>query len=123
MRLGRPERVQFEEPEARDFGSWSYGSKTEYRFKEGVRTYESARMRAPVLKPLCSAFRAGLLYFWVLEPQRWRNRHCVCVPRPALHLANGRLHRDDGPAVEWASGVSYWFWEGLQVPRRVAATS
>ena len=41
--------------------------------------------------------------------------------RPLLHNANGRLHRPDGPAVEWPSGSSYWFWEGLHGPKRVAA--
>ena len=39
----------------------------------------------------------------------------------ALHAADGRLHRPDGPAVEWPSGLSYWFWEGLHIPRRIAA--
>jgi hypothetical protein len=44
----------------------------------------------------------------------------VLVPRPALHVADG-LHHPDRPAVEWENGLSYWFWEGLNIPRRVAA--
>ena len=26
-------------------------------------------------------------------------------------------------AVEWSSGTSYWLWEGLQIPRQLAARS
>jgi len=25
---------------------------------------------------------------------------------------NGNLHREDGPAVEWATGTKYWFLNG-----------
>ena len=24
----------------------------------------------------------------------------------------GKLHREDGPAIEWADGLKYWFIEG-----------
>jgi hypothetical protein len=114
---GHPERGWFEEPEP-DF--WAE-RRADSLYKEAVRTYESARMRAPVLEPLVAAFEAGLGFFWMGESKRWRQRWCLAVPRPALYLANGRLHRRDGPAVEWPNGTSYWFWEGLNIPRRVAA--
>ena len=55
------------------------------------------------------------------ESPRWRQRSCILVPRPALDATDGRLHRPDGPAIEWPSGLSYWFWEGLHIPRRIAA--
>jgi hypothetical protein len=38
-------------------------------------------------------------------------------------LENGRLRHPDGPAVEWKSGTSSWFWEGLHVRKRIAARS
>jgi hypothetical protein len=114
---GRPERGWFEEPDD-DFWASVRGDAL---YEQGVRTYESARMRAPVLEPLVAAFEAGLGFFWMGESKRWRQRWCLAVPRPALHLENGRLHRRDGPAVEWPNGTSYWFWEGLNIPRRVAA--
>src|SRR5262249_44281088 len=79
--------------------------------------------RAPVLEPFVRAWVNGLFCFWVLESKNWRRRECILVPRPALHVTNGRLDRTDGPAVEWASGLSYWFWEGLHIPRRAAARS
>ena len=70
------------------------------------------------------AWIAGLYCFWVTESPRWRGgRELILVPRPALHVAEGRLHRPDRPAVEWRNGLSYWFWEGLHIPRRVAAQS
>ena len=92
-----------------------------HEWKQELRTFESARYRAPVLEPLARAWIDGLYCFWVTESPRWRQRHCILVPRPALHVADGRLHRPDGPAVEWPSGLSYWFWEGLHIPRRIAA--
>jgi Domain of unknown function (DUF6745) len=115
---GRPALDAFAEPDADDF--WAE-VRADSRWREAVRTYESARMRAPVLEPLVTAFRAGLAFFWLVESANWRQRRCIAVPRPAIHLQNGRLDRADGPAVEWPNGTSYWFWEGLHIPRRAAA--
>ena len=28
--------------------------------------------------------------------------------------ADGKLHRDDGPAIEWANGTTFWFLNGEQ---------
>ena len=28
---------------------------------------------------------------------------------------NGQLHREDGPALEWANGSKYWFLNGEEV--------
>jgi hypothetical protein len=39
----------------------------------------------------------------------------VCIPRPSLWIAAGRLHREDGPAVEWLGGERYFFWRGVHV--------
>jgi hypothetical protein len=114
---GRPALDAFAEPDADDF--WAE-VRADSRWREAVRTYESARMRAPVLEPLVTAFRAGLAFFWLVESANWRQRRCIAVPRPAIHLQNGRLDRADGPAVEWPNGTSYWFWEGLHIPRRAA---
>lgn len=30
-------------------------------------------------------------------------------------LSNGKLHREDGPAVEWANGVKVWFYYDQQI--------
>jgi hypothetical protein len=117
---GKPTREQYPD-HAGDERDRSARARAEHQLKQAVRTFESARYRGPVLEPLARAWIAGLYCFWVTESPRWRQRHCVLVPRPALHLANGRLHRSDGPAVDWSSGLSYWFWEGLQIPRRIAA--
>src|SRR5262249_35019502 len=65
------------------------------RLREAVRTYESARFRAPVLEPFVRAWVNGLFCFWVLESKNWRRRDCILVPRPALHVAHGRLDRPD----------------------------
>jgi hypothetical protein len=119
VQAGRPSLDRFEKLEAgRD--SWAR-VRAESRWREATRTFESARFRGPVLEPLARAWIAGLYCFWVTESPRWRQRRCLLVPRPALHATSGRLHRGDGPAVEWASGLSYWFWEGLHIPRRLAA--
>ena len=31
---------------------------------------------------------------------------------------NGDLHRDDGPAVEWADGAKEWWKDGIFIKRR-----
>ena len=28
---------------------------------------------------------------------------------------NGKLHREDGPAAEWANGTKYWYLNGKEV--------
>jgi hypothetical protein len=115
---GRPARDALAEPDADD--RWAaFRAKSHWR--EAVRTYESARIRAPVLEPLVAAFKAGLAFFWIVESANCRQRTCIAVPRPALHLHTGRLHHADGPAVEWPNGTCYWFWEGLPIPQRIAA--
>jgi hypothetical protein len=60
--------------------------------------------------PLTDAFAAGLFYFWI-GPE-----DVICIPRPSLWIADGRLHREDGAAVEWPSGERYYFWRGVEVP-------
>jgi len=60
--------------------------------------------------PLADAFAAGLFYFWI-GPEE-----VICISRPSLWVMDGRLHREDGPAVEWPSGERYFFWRGVEVP-------
>ena len=28
------------------------------------------------------------------------------------HYLNGYLHREDGPAIEWANGTKFWYYKG-----------
>ena len=45
----------------------------------------------------------------------------VLCDRPAeLHLKEGRLHRDGGPAVRWRDGILTWSLNGVLVPKAVA---
>jgi hypothetical protein len=62
--------------------------------------------------PMTEAFEAGLFLYWV------RPREVVCVLQPALHVVDGKLHRENGPAVEWASGERYWFLRGVETSPR-----
>lgn len=117
---GKPVFDDFADPETSEAPIWRQ-RRQEWRFEKAARTYEAARYRLPVLEPLVRLWAAGVFGFWVAEYPHWRQRYCIIVPRPELHLASGRLHRDDGPAVEWPNGVSYWYWEGLPVPKRAAA--
>jgi hypothetical protein len=57
------------------------------------------------------AFRNGLWLYWITST------NIICVEQPSLSIENDRLHRADGPAVEWPSGEQYWFWRGTQVPQ------
>jgi hypothetical protein len=58
--------------------------------------------------PLIEASASGLYFFWNGPDE------IVCIPRPALWLANGRLHREDGPAVLWPSGEKHYFKHGRE---------
>lgn len=62
---------------------------------------------------MLDAFEAGLLCYWVTPPE------VVWVSRPSLSIVDGYLHREDGPAAEWATGERYWFWRGTRVPQWV----
>ena len=59
---------------------------------------------------MVDAFTAGLWLFWVCADE------VIAVPRPSIHVEGERLHRADGPAVEWPNGKRYFFWRGTQVP-------
>jgi hypothetical protein len=64
------------------------------------------------LAALLEMYAAGLLFYWI-GPEE-----IVCVPRPSLWLGRGwRLHRDDGPAVEWPTGERHFFWNNIEVPQ------
>lgn len=59
--------------------------------------------------PLIEAFAGGLYFYWIGPAE------VVCIPRPALWLSEGRLHRENGPAVSWASGERHFFIQGAEV--------
>ena len=63
--------------------------------------------------PMLNAFEAGLFCYWVTPSE------VVWVSRPSLSIVDSNLHREDGPAVEWATGERYWFWRGTRVPQWV----
>jgi hypothetical protein len=62
------------------------------------------------LSPLSDALAAGLFYF------RVELHEIICVARPSMWIADGRLHREDGPAIAWPSGQRHFFWRGVAVP-------
>jgi hypothetical protein len=79
----------------------------------GVESSIRERTRISVenaLVPMADAFAAGLFLFWVTANE------VVCIARPAVWVADGRVHREDGPAIEWPTGESYWLWRGAPVP-------
>jgi hypothetical protein len=63
--------------------------------------------------PFVDAYEAGLWIFWIGALE------ITAVSRPALRLAGDDLHCEDGPAVAWPHAARYWFWRGVQVPRKV----
>ena len=66
--------------------------------------------------PMIDAFEVGLFLYWITPTE------IVCVPAPSLSITDNRLHREDGPAVEWPSGERYWFWKGLRVTQWIIET-
>lgn len=63
-----------------------------------------------IMAPLEAAFHSGLWLYWITPSE------IICVEQPMLWIDGDRLHRADGPAVEWPNGEAYYFWRGTQVP-------
>jgi len=77
------------------------------------KAWLAAGARLDIWLPFVDAMEAGLWRFWVLD------REILAVSRPSVRLAQNRLHSETGPAVQWPGGARYWFWRGVQVPKRV----
>jgi hypothetical protein len=75
--------------------------------------HPAQRRLVDIWLPMVEAFEAGLFFSWITPGE------VVWVPRPPMSIVEGRLHREDGPAVEWATGERYWFWRGTSVPQWV----
>jgi hypothetical protein len=58
---------------------------------------------------LFDAFEAGLFLYWITS------HDVVCVLQPVLAIVNGRLHRTDGPAIEWPSGETFYLRHGARL--------
>jgi hypothetical protein len=83
-----------------------------FREERSPRVQVSVSLADPAVRrwtPLIDAFAAGLFCYWLGAEE------IVCVPRPVLWIDNDRLHREDGPAVEWP-GERHYFYHGVQVP-------
>ena len=66
---------------------------------------------AGIWLPFLKAREAGLWLYWVTE------KEVVCCASPSLHVKDDRLHREDGPAVEWpAPSINrFYYLKGVQV--------
>lgn len=63
--------------------------------------------------PILELYDAGVFSYL------YSNALTICLLRPKIYLVNGRLHRPDGPAIEWPSGRHHTFaWRGLVIPGR-----
>ncbi len=74
----------------------------------------------PFLVQVADCFAAGLY-----AAARWRRggeTRTILIERPRLRLANGRLHRANEPAVVWPDGSGRWYWQGIAVPAKLAAS-
>ena len=60
--------------------------------------------------PMIDAFEAGLWLYWITPSE------VICIEQPSLCIVGNRLHCENGPAVFWPNGESYYFWRGIQVP-------
>ena len=62
--------------------------------------------------PFIKLLRGGCFAFWITEQY-------IHVVLATVHSANQRLHRGDGPAVEFEDGSGVWAWKGVRVPKEV----
>lgn len=49
----------------------------------------------------------------------WPGRTTVQVVLGTVHVEGGRVHRTDGPAIEYEDGSGVWCWQGVAVPKQV----
>jgi|GEM_PF-3577106 len=67
--------------------------------------------------PFVDAYEAGLWLFWITEIE------VIALARPILHLKDGELHSERGPAVHWPDGEEeYFVLNGAHVPREIVET-
>lgn len=78
--------------------------------RHAVLGHPATGKAASVWLHLFNAFEAGLFLYWVTSID------VVCVLQPALSIFNGRLHRVDGPAIEWPFGGAIHLRHGLVLP-------
>ncbi len=63
------------------------------------------------LDPFIQIVQGGCFAFWV-------GRVAVHVVMATVHIQGDRIHREDGPAVQYEDGSGVWFWEGVLIPKQ-----
>ena len=79
-----------------------------------------AAMSLPFLSQIARCFADGL--FAAASFRRGTETRTILIARPGLRLRAGRLHASDLPAVVWPDGSERWYWDGIAVPERIAAS-
>jgi hypothetical protein len=74
----------------------------------GARAAELSPELVWVWDQIQVAFEAGLGWYALVDDG------LVVLPRPLLTMPAGRLHRIDGPAVQWPDGSGLHFLEGVE---------
>lgn len=59
-------------------------------------------------KPLTDIFKNGGFIYWVTPNE------IIVILSPKIYHTQGRLHREDGPALEWPT-EKYWFLHGVKL--------
>ena len=94
--------------------------RTYWKYRDDHWAQTRAFAALPFLVQVADCFAAGLY-----AAARWRRRdetRTILIERPRLRLANGRLHRANEPAVVWPDGSGRWYWQGIAVPAKLAAS-
>ncbi|MBX9587870.1 MAG: hypothetical protein K2X43_01105 [Hyphomonadaceae bacterium] len=63
-----------------------------------------------VYAPMIDAFEGGAFGHILGEHE------ILVLASPAIHTRDRRLHREDGPALEWPK-TKLWYWKGINVPQ------
>jgi hypothetical protein len=82
-------------------------------------------------RELAHAAAAGLMTGYRVDGRgRTARRTLVLVPRPVVRVRHApgigwpvsrlMLHAEQRPAVEWPDGTRVWFWDGIEIPNRIA---
>lgn len=100
------------------------------REPRGWRAAVRGRPLGARARELAHAAAVGLMTGLVVPPRGSRPHTVVLVPRPALALRRAprsdgtsielELHGESRPAVLWPDGTCTWWWEGVEIPAKVA---
>jgi hypothetical protein len=76
------------------------------------QAWRAAKIQRPnPFDPFIKILQGGCLIYWV-------GRVAVHIVLATVHVQGDRVHREDGPAVQYEDGSGAWCWNGALLPKK-----